>query len=229
MKPLLLENRHTSLQIISAVTVCRHAIRAIINTEYSIDSCIATSRIMSEVFARFGVASNTIPVQVIIGNPVASYYLLGKENDNPMTPDEIESLKEMGGYFISIGTKGEDLPNRFDGHVVVETVDDFGNVYLIDLSIDQASRPEKKIMAFPFVALLEAQLHKSDGVMFNTPDGGFIRYDYMRDISRFKDSPDWKKVPQHMVNTVISLIDGYCVNNKHKMPSKPPTSDRDKQ
>lgn len=161
-------------QILDAVVA---EVRPIILTAFRKDSCIVSSRIGQEVLAYFGVKAEARACIVQAMNPGCwAAYERGEEPDWP-----------GGDWGVVIGKPGEpEEPGRVNYHVALEVEGGF----LLDLSIDQASRPHKGIPLEPFWAPIIGDLHNGHTHVLERDDGCVITYRLLdRDFSQ---APDWK-------------------------------------
>lgn len=145
----------------------RHMLR-----HFVVDSCIAAARITVEVLSRFGIASEAIPVRVrAITHPLAGRIATGS----------FQKPYRSGEYGIMIGA---DLgnPEKFPGHLVVVTAR-----RLIDLSLDQGSRPKVGLILEPSSFLLRPGWPQ----IFRTRHA-VIAYERIADQS-WRSAPDWNR------------------------------------
>ena len=158
------------------------------------DSCIASTRILIDVMKEFDVRVRPLPVTAVIGNgPMA------RRVEKEGWPDNVETTikwgEEDGSYCLGIGFGGDPEPGKFPGHLVGIT-----SHYLIDLSIDQADRPQWNIIVPPILRALEPGfvIGKSRLVCKGYDDNeevtGFVVYDAQPWNTSYKSAPDWKLI-----------------------------------
>jgi hypothetical protein len=121
---------------------------------FTVDSCVASARIVLDSLDYFGIAGVAIPVEVVAFNAAAVEVL----RENADAGDPIGVLGEVvarwrpedaGGPWslgLGMGMSTGDAPNA--GHVVVGVP---GEGLLLDLSLAQASRPVKNMVLGPSV------------------------------------------------------------------------------
>jgi len=114
--------------------------------KFRADSCIVSTAIGIDVLTKFGILAEPLPVQVMIFNkPFIDR--IGQTGVLP-TGDELKSwTKEDGSYSIGIGVDGHSKHGKWDGHLVIVAE----KRYLVDLSIDQANRPDYGMVFEPIV------------------------------------------------------------------------------
>lgn len=109
--------------------------------EFRADSCIVSSIIGIDVLSYFNVLANPLPIQVTIWNPA----FCKRINDGQPFPKDIDELnvwvKEDGAWNVGLGLGGDPEPGKWPGHLAILAE----GKYLIDLSLDQASRPHHNI------------------------------------------------------------------------------------
>lgn len=126
--------------------------RPVIRTEFNADSCIASTRIALDVLAYFGVKAEAKPVMVVVLNAKAAKLA------ETMTLDEITKIAQgysmedtEGPWTMMIGSGRSTRKDRnrkpWSGHLVATIPDES---IIIDLSIDQAARPQKGLDPTPY-------------------------------------------------------------------------------
>lgn len=117
--------------------------RPIILEHFSKPSCIASTRIGIDVLGYFGIKSEPMPLMLMVFNEEALKIL-----DDGKTFEELGEIQRQespttpgGPWSIAVGAEVEDSPD-WAGHLVVALPH---RQMIIDLSIDQASRPLKNL------------------------------------------------------------------------------------
>lgn len=154
--------------------------------EFAPDSCIASTAIGIEVLTQLFIAANPLPVRTLIFNKAFSDRIQNGAKF-PKNQEQVRKWsKEDGSYSIGIGV-GTGLPGKWPGHLVILVED-----VLIDLSIDQANRPQYSIDLRPFaVTVGEEFLVKKEPFVF-AKNGCTIRIDHLQPPNQdFLKSPDW--------------------------------------
>lgn len=115
---------------------------------YGLTSCIESGRVVFEVLRRYDLKPRAIAAQVRIFNP-ALVARVNREGRQAQTQEEVMRWsREDGSWNVGIGGTGLQDPGRWDGHLVCLAY----GVLLIDVSIDQANRPERNIHLKPVAA-----------------------------------------------------------------------------
>lgn len=107
-------------------TLLREGRKAMLR-KYAPDSCIAAARLVVDVLTHFGITSSPVPTRLYVYTHPLFQRLAANRFERPY---------RKGEYGLQVGA---DLgnPEKFPGHLVVTT-----SKRLIDLSLDQASRPQ---------------------------------------------------------------------------------------
>lgn len=119
--------------------------RPFILPEYGPDSCIASSFIGMKVLQHFKIPAKPL----LVYNFILNHGFIAAVNIHSRMPHDAAELEEwhvrFGAHSIGLGIrKGLNQQKKLDGHVVLQTED-----YLVDMSLDQASRPEYDMTLFP--------------------------------------------------------------------------------
>ena len=156
--------------------------RPIILRYASPDSCIASCRIGMDVLRMFGIRSHPIAVKAAVFNQK------GHEFMDSGHPDWVRQGRD-GAHSVGIGYGGPD-PRKWDGHLVLLV----RGRLLLDLSIDQAARPDKGIYLHAFRTVLPTGfLEQGSGLVVQNPEGGTISYELNLGNRSWKFAPDWRE------------------------------------
>jgi hypothetical protein len=118
------------------LTQFANATRRAMRDRWHARSCIAATRIGLEVLRAFGVVGYPTPVTVAAFNR-AGWLAFQREPDQPVTESDIPNAWAVG----IVGTGAVDQQTgSWDGHLVLHV-----NRYLVDLSADQLSRPQRNL------------------------------------------------------------------------------------
>ncbi|HWN96914.1 MAG TPA: hypothetical protein VNT99_17935 [Methylomirabilota bacterium] len=139
------------------------------------DSCIASTRVALLVLHRFGIRAVAMPCKVKVFNPM--YWKRIREGVSDI------SKHLPGEWSVGIGYGyGPTQPGRmaFNGHLVAVT--DPSRGVMVDLSIDQISRPNKGIFFQPLAGTF-------DGPQFGYETaGGTLQYDFDPTNTAYQES-----------------------------------------
>jgi len=108
--------------------------------EFRPDCCVATCKILREVFTEYDYRARQVPVAVDVLN--AEMQVLVQEG--PLPDDRTERLalfKRRGAWGVGVGYGPPTDANKYAGHLVLNV-----NGVLVDGSLDQAERKEKRIL-----------------------------------------------------------------------------------
>lgn len=154
--------------------------RARILQEYHPDSCIVSTRIAVECLKAHGLEAWPQAVAMHAFNPTAAAHVEKREAFD---------YDEDGGYAVAVegtGHWGPDSRGRrsWDAHLVAMFRDSTGEV-MLDLSLDQATRPERDLVVHPIVFRV---LGWPTGWKFE--NGCLVAYDRVPSRS-YRQSPNW--------------------------------------
>lgn len=153
--------------------------------EFRADSCIASSAIGIDVLSHFGFISEPFPVQTIIFNQKMADKVEKFGMPQNGLPD---AWVAEGAWSVGVGFGAEIAkPGKWQaGHLNILAE----NRYLIDLSIDQATRPQYQIDMTPFcIEVSDDFIQRNQARVFKYNDCflrivPFSNHDY-------SSSPDW--------------------------------------
>lgn len=175
-------SRPTAASLRTLVTL----VRAEVLTTHRLDSCIASTRAFIDACALLGWKARPFPVVLEAYNAklvalLDEWEAVGSSPEPPQ--GTLDAWAAAGGYVVIIGKTCEP---GFAGHVVAVVEGRF----LVDPSVDQASRPGKALhLTDPVVAP-----YQREGVLaLKREDGIVLRYHPAPDNQRYLTSPDWTK------------------------------------
>jgi len=180
--------------------------------EFTPDCCIATCRVLHQVFESFGYYADAVPVDVYIFNaPMAALLRDGVEipTDDPVARRKL--FDATGAWGVGITRLSADVGapvvgGRYGGHLVLRVMNT-----LIDASLQQADRPQygialPSLIAFsPDVQAFFTQKRTGDkrcGISVNRCE---IIYQRMKDYS-FRRSPDWLRSGSPYTDVIRSIV-----------------------
>jgi hypothetical protein len=173
---------HREVELFDAlVSVARPAIR----TSFSADSCIASTRIGLDVLSYFGITGQPLPVCLVAANSAANTLVVvgGEPIAEPTVPG-------APAHMVTVGTgTGEWSP----GHLVIAipTLQ-----VLIDLSLDQASRPAYGLTLRPtwwHIPRPEFWNDTEPQITLARADGVTLTYHRHPEEREFARSPNWRR------------------------------------
>jgi hypothetical protein len=158
------------------------------------DSCIASAWILSEVSRRLGFDATVLPVSLSLENKAMTDFR-AKLGGWPPTREEVAAVAAVGGRVVVVGDPATPAAaSKWAGHLVV-VVHGRGELALIDLSADQAHRPQKGIrVEAPIVVPLAWdtwQEFQKGGALTGTRSDGVTMIYMVQKTLPYQVSPDW--------------------------------------
>lgn len=187
--------------------LCREAVRVIPEVltagGFGRYTCILHARVGVQALRELGVRARPLAVKLRVMNPALATHARAMLNGvNGGAPPTEEQLLADGSWEVDLGYPGGKPPpgarSGYDGHVLVIVEDRLG----LDLTLDQAARPEKNIRVQPtlfpvardFLSGQETLIAdaRSDGL--HAP--AMLVYTALPDERGFLTAPDWTEVGQ---------------------------------
>jgi hypothetical protein len=145
------------------------------------DLCILAARVAMETAKYFGIEAQAVPVKVIAYNAAFAKRIEEGKAHEPY------ATWEDGSWSVGIGWGKGPEPKRWDGHLIVVAAEGDGEIFG-DYSIQQAERPEHKILTGPgIVGPFEGGIWKVGDDESET----VVEYCRIQDDC-WKHAPDWK-------------------------------------
>jgi hypothetical protein len=170
--------------------------------------CVATVAVLRRVFRHFHFETSPLAVTVTIRNAkMIEALTLG--TPIPSDPEALGAwMQKTGAWAIGICPESAQLAARqgydaFGGHLVTRVQD-----VIVDASLDQANRPQYKILIPPFMAVVISPKFLSGGhALAGTVNGCEIIYTRLTDSS-WRTSPDWtnERTYRDTVNRIIERV-----------------------
>jgi hypothetical protein len=152
------------------------------------DSCIESSALALDFLRRLGIACRELPVEVSVMNEPA-WRLYEGGSTYGASPEERAAWDLAGAWGVGLGMISTPVPrpDQYAGHLIV--VVEGG--WLLDLSLDQASRPRHGIVVAPLLAAIPGGLHH--GTAFETAGGVRLVYRPSRTLwaKTYRTAPGW--------------------------------------
>lgn len=180
----------TQQSLLEAVThVVLNDTRCEIGKHFKADSCIATTRVVVNVFQHFGFEAGPLHVEATVWNP-AWVDAIGRGEEPPYQSGEDvlnRWMDERGAWSVSTVGASKDEPVR---HLVAYVPALPG---LIDASIDQCNRPERNIDLPHAVGFIITPEELSLGGRWQVDANGcWIEYSrVLDDREAWRSSSDW--------------------------------------
>lgn len=191
------------------LTAFMNAACALLPKRFKPDCCIAATRLAVEVLgSRLKMDVVPLTCEAWVFNAPARAWV--ESRDWPRNPDEVAEWHGKGCWTVTVGERSATGPG-WSGHLVAIVA---GRV-LIDLSLGQASRPHKLILAHPLVATADADfaVPPPDGgpereLHYNLPAGGKVAYVARHGDHSYRPCKDWGKIgrDRELVSTLAGAV-----------------------
>jgi hypothetical protein len=157
-----------------------------IGTLYRPDCCIAATAILNEVLDYFQLTATPLSVIATVFNPVMSERIA--QEGMPSLEEAERDWLPRGCYSLAVGV-GDPEPGKWPGHLV--TV--LGGQVLIDLTLDQANRPQHGIvLPMPILAPCDPEFLAGEAQVAGIVGGCRVIYEARPDDRSFERSNDWR-------------------------------------
>lgn len=185
--------------------------------ELGLSICILGARVGHEVLRHYGIGCRTLACQLTVFNE-AMVSRVGREAHMPKDDAEMKRwAREDGSWSVGTGGEGVNTPQgRFDGHVVslafpgkIPEVDGV----LIDLSLQQQSRPQRKIVLEPLTTVAPRGFLGGEEVCIAEMHGCICRYRHLPDSFDWCKVPDWRDAGRRhfIIERSIAKIDAALI------------------
>lgn len=163
--------------------------RGFIRERYRPDSCLISTRVAIGTLAHFGITATPLSVKTACLNAET----VRRIDSGEIAPGRrtVVDFDREGAWGVGIGY-GNPEPGKWPGHLVA-----IAGFMLIDLSLDQASRPTKEMPFFPVMLPIVADIY--DGFLsgelaavFNRSDGCRVVYTAFPRDRTYRGCSDWK-------------------------------------
>jgi hypothetical protein len=145
-----------------AIIAALHAVaRPLILRHYASDSCIGSTAIALAALRAFGVTAHPIAGRLLVCNPPMVRHIQRGEPSPDSSPAQLAKCQQDGCWQVAVGFgadgKRQALPGKWAGHLWL-LADDQECAWMIDLSLDQANRPQRQIALESLAAPLTTEL-----------------------------------------------------------------------
>lgn len=170
--------------------------RAEILKSFRADSCIASTAIGIKVLTRFGIEAWPVPVAMSAYNRIF-LEMLQHTQGHPPSEEEQRAWGRRGAWVVEVDENHSD-DGRFAGHLAIGV-----NGYLLDLSLDQATRPHKALYLEPLATPTPEGFyagrdeHGHEAVAHAMCHDALVVYRYRPSMTKFEASPDWTRPERH--------------------------------
>ncbi len=157
-----------------------------IGTLYRPDCCIAATAILIDVLDYFRLTAWPLSVIATVYNPVMTERIL--REGMPTLEEAERDWIPNGCYALAVGA-GDPEPGKWAGHLVANLADQV----LIDLTLDQADRPQHGIvLPMPIIAPFPPEFLTEDGQLAGLVNGCRVVYEARPSDRSFEHSNDWR-------------------------------------
>ena len=208
VKKLRRAQRQHSLNEAWGYFTSRHFLRQIrrmmLDAGAAHNSCVAACKVYCQIAETVGLDARPLTVETSVFNPVFAEFI--KQHGLDPSEEQMREMGEQGGRYVVLGARDEgdegdegETPSEsnWSGHLVAILSANGRRPVVVDLTIDQANRPDKDIL-IPDPIVFEAPPGFVDGVGVATgycvtPAGlnAMVYRAFPEDIS-FESSPEWQ-------------------------------------
>lgn len=189
--------------------------------KYTSDSCIAATRIAIELLGYFGVEACALPVSAAVANRAGTRLLSGDT--------DVPECERKDAWAVAIGQwpgaqsapcAGRTKPG-WPGHLVAYLPSES---LVLDLSLDQASRPEHDINVGPIAFPVPLEFLSGERVRLQSPDRAVGMF-YQVDLGNtaYTHSSDWsddRAMRRDLVGRIIRLCREAAVRTRSASDAK---------
>ncbi len=158
------------------------------------DCCILAARVLVDVFERLHAKARPLSVVVDVINAAMVTRAEVESGRLPVGNEEYQRwVEESGCWWLTLGGGGESKPGRWSGHVAVVAWESV----LIDLTLAQASRPQRGIVLAPAAIQVGREFLDGSERRVVTMNGSELHYQARPEDRTFMPSPDWCDRQRH--------------------------------
>lgn len=171
--------------------------------EFRADSCIASTAVGLDILMHYGILAEPFPVRTLIFNEPFTSRL--ENGQGWPTGQQVRVwTEEDGSYSVGIGV-GTQQPNKWAGYLAILVE----KRLLLDLSIDQATRPQYNMMLEPLCVEIDEQFISGSPKVFKAGQC-VVRVDALLGNEGYTSSPDWLFAGRRrkIVANTLRLIQG---------------------
>lgn len=172
--------------------------------DYTRESCIGGTRIVFDVLRHYKLKPRAIPVYVRIFNAALLKHV---RNGEVPTTEDVQGWSGLdGSWSVGIGGTGVVKPGHWDGHLVALAM---GTV-LVDVSLDQATRPRFNIHMEPITAAVPENFVAGDPLVLDV-NGCAVRYEAHPEDMSWTQAAGWRREEPRkaVVERVIAKVESH--------------------
>ena len=192
------------------LTYLEHEVKKSIDKYYTLDCCIAATRIALDVLGHFEIPAMQLTTRVMICNGVYADWIMTHDK-LPQGEEERNEAFANGGWGVGLGFPNPTVkPSKgkgFGGHLIAYLEEG----YIVDLSLPQGTRPRHNIRLKPLVAKTQPNFLEERMMCIRYPqrEGGDLLLHYtLIENEAYTKSIDWATDRRKVVSyPAISTID----------------------
>jgi hypothetical protein len=177
-----------------------------VGTRYRPDCCIAATAILIDVLDYFKLTAKPLSVIATVFNPRMSERIA--QEGMPTLEEAERDWFPKGCYSLAVGA-GDPQPGKWPGHLVSV----LGRQVLIDLTLDQANRPQYGIvLPMPLIAPYHPDFLAGEAQVAGIVSGCRVIYEARSGDRSFERSNDWRSQKRRsaVVGKAIRKLKGEC-------------------
>lgn len=184
--------------------------RAMLRAGTRKNSCIAATKLYVELATRMGLEALPLRVETSVINPalwewIEANELISEEPTATLSDETLAAAVGAGGHMVVIGYRNDSarVPGHWAGHLVA-LVSAGGRPRVVDLTLDQAERPEKQIVGLgPRCFVVPEPWVRGEMVaraFVKTASGKIaVEYAVLENDRQYESSPDWNRTYNPML------------------------------
>ena len=191
-------------------------IRAMINAHTrKKNNCIVTAAVMQKVLQFYQV--NAAPLVVRAAAYNAEFWSLVERLGWPRDDITLNEWIDLGAYSVGLGyaergqVNGSVNGSSWAGHLVLTAaIPDRWGIWLLDVSLDQATRPGKGIELVPLVGVVNPDPIRAGEIMATKMNDAILVYNFFPDERSYEGLEDWieHKKNSKIARGVVEYING---------------------
>jgi hypothetical protein len=182
--------------------------RSTMLTQYRPDSCVVATRALIDALAHFGVRAMPLVARALVLSPAVAQALREYNPQTLRVPEILQLCEQMGGWSVGVGWPDVEVPGHWEGHLVTL----IEGTRVVDLTLDQASRPMRDIRLEPVAVDIDPLTIEQAGSFSLNCRGSLVCYHAFPADRTYEDLHDWVTPPVALANTFIRLLEHECTD-----------------
>lgn len=201
-------------------------LRWLLRQWFTPNSCVISSALICQILEQHGLVGFPLSCVVMVMNEIAAEYMAGQmertdhETNDQRLDQTMHGLAALpGAYIVGIGL--QDGSGRFDiegnkwiGHLIVIAIDPTKDQkWLIDVTIDQADRPDHAIRCQPYITAIDNHMLGSSFTITSHIDGinTTMLYDPQWGDLSYQATADWQNAAGDLGRVCTNSLMGYLL------------------